>query len=156
MRLVSLLIVIKFKNNISINMIWSRTKCFRKSECDHVKTIPSEYHCCNDVSELTCTEVHRQKKAKYKPHELSTATCFMRHTWPDEPMKITKCDEQSKILFCRVTMRATDSKPATDFNGEDVTWSNVRRITWASGEKATVSLIILVSWHWRGRRERRE
>jgi hypothetical protein len=37
-------------------------------------------------------------------------------------MKITKCDEQSKIMFCRVTKTATESKHATDDNGEDVSW----------------------------------
>jgi hypothetical protein len=75
----------------------------------------------------------------------------MSQTWPDEFMKIIKCNEQSKILFCRVTKWATDSKPATDDNGEDVTWSYVRRISWANVEKAAVSLVILVSWHCSGR-----
>jgi len=141
MRLVSLFIAMKVKNNISINTIWLPRKYFRKSECDHVKTNSSEYHCRDDVSKLTCIEVHRQKKTKYSLHKLSTTTCLMRQTWPDEVMKIIKCNEQSKIMFCRVTKWATDSKPATDDNGEDVTWSYVRRISWAKVEKAAVSLV---------------
>ena len=35
-------------------------------------------------------------------------------------MKITKCFEQSTILFYRVTKRATDPKPAIGDKGEDV------------------------------------
>jgi hypothetical protein len=69
-------------------------------------------------------------------------------------MKITKCNEQSKILFFGVSQRGTDSKPATDDNGEDGTWSYVRRISWDNGEKVAVSLFILVSWHCSGKTER--
>jgi hypothetical protein len=91
-----LFIAIKLKNNISVNTIWLPRKYFRKSECDHVKTNSSEYHCLNDVSKLTRIEVHRRKRStnhtNYPLLNLSHETNMTRWTHEAHKMQWTKQD----------------------------------------------------------------
>jgi hypothetical protein len=37
-----------------------------------------------------------------------------------EPMKITKCDDENEVMFCKVTNRATVPRPAMYEDNEDV------------------------------------
>jgi len=61
---------------------------------------------------------------------------YMRRAWvilntlTNEVRKITKCDKDSKVLYCKVTNRATDPKPAMYGDNGDVIGVSYIELFW--------------------------
>jgi len=110
----------------------------------HQMKIPSRdkwhFHTRNNTSCFTDLLLISEKNGLYWTH------------WENEATKITKCDKDTKVLFCKVTKRAIGPKLAMyDDNGDVIRISFVelfcvteRRLHWAS----RASIVALKEKNW--------